>query len=123
MKSDKKPCCASPRGSYVLSCSGACDLGNIADHVARKLSRHGFRKMHCLAVVGAGIGDPISDLKNSNLLVIDGCNVHCGKKIVEGAGFNDFYYLQVSELGYAKGKTGVTGRAINTVFKIASRLN
>ena len=125
MKEESSPCCLKTisKSSFVLSCSGACDLGNIADHVARKLSREGYRKMHCLAVVGAGIDNHTRELKRSNLLVIDGCAKNCGKKIVEDAGFRDFYYLRISDLGFGKGKTGVTGRSINSVFKIASRLN
>jgi uncharacterized metal-binding protein len=123
MKDKTSPCCSSKNGCYVIACSGACDLGNITDHVARKLSREGFRKMHCLALVGAGIDEPTGILKKSNLLVLDGCNVECGKKIVQKAGFRDFYYLKVTELGYEKGKTGVTASSINAVFKIAQRLN
>ena len=38
-----------------MACSGACDLGQITDLVARKLRDNNVRKMHCLAVVGAGI--------------------------------------------------------------------
>ncbi len=123
MKKKTSPCCSSKNGCYVIACSGACDLGNIADHVARKLTREGLRKMHCLALVGAGIDEPIAQLKKSNLLVIDGCNFDCGKRIVENAGFNDFYYLRITDLGFEKGKTGVTGSAISSVFKIAERLN
>ena len=123
MKKKAKACCASQNGCYVLSCSGACDLGSISDHVARKLSREGFRKMHCLAIVAAGIDNSIQQLKKSNLLVIDGCNQECGKKIVESAGFGDFYYLRITDLGFEKDKTGISGNTINSVFKIASRLN
>lgn len=123
MKEKPSSCCSSQNGCYVLSCSGACDLGRISDHVARKLSREGIRKMHCLAVVGAGLDEPTALLRKSNLLVIDGCNLNCGKKIVEKAGFRDFYYLRVADLGFEKGKTSVTSSVIDSVFKIASRLN
>ena len=79
--------------------------------------------MHCLAVVGAGIDATTGDLKKTNLLVIDGCNCDCGKKIVEKAGFNDYYYLRITDLGFQKNRTGVTGSSIQSVYKIPSRLN
>ena len=45
------------------------------------------------------------------------------KKIVEKAGFQDFYYLRITDLGYKKDKTGVSIRSINSVYRIAKRLN
>jgi uncharacterized metal-binding protein len=47
----------------VLACSGAYDLGQITDLVARKLWDNGFRKRNCLAVLEAGIETSIEDFK------------------------------------------------------------
>ena len=67
----------------VFACSGAADLGEISDLVARKLHRDGVRQMKCLAFIGAGIQDMIDSVKDSNMLVIDGCKLDCGRLTVE----------------------------------------
>jgi len=46
-----------------MACLGAYNLGQITDLVARKLRDKNVRKMHCLAVVGAGIEKSI-EVKN-----------------------------------------------------------
>jgi uncharacterized metal-binding protein len=64
MENKEKGSCLCGVSEYmVLSCSGACDLGQITDIVARKLRDNGVRKMNCLAVVGAGIEKSIEDFK------------------------------------------------------------
>jgi uncharacterized metal-binding protein len=100
----------------VLACSGACDLGQITDLVARKLRDNKVRKMNCLAVVGAGIEKSIEDFKTKNILVLDGCPIDCGKQIMDKAGFTDYKYLRVTDLGYKKGQTPVTDEVIQAVY-------
>lgn len=123
MKTPTKKCSCKGNDCYVLACSGACDLGNIADLVARKLSEEGIWKMHCLAVVGAGVDAPTNELRNSSLLVIDGCSVDCAKKIVDKADFKDYSYLRISDMGYEKGKSGVTRDNIDAVYQVAAQIN
>ena len=123
METKKNNCICGSDAHYVLSCSGACDVGHISDLVARKLSGEGVRKMNCLAVVGAGISSSIETFKKSNVLVIDGCPVDCGRKIAEAAGLRDFSYLRVTDLGLEKGKTEVTKAAVKKVFDRACVLN
>ncbi len=84
--------------------------------LARKLSAEGVRKMNCLAVVGAGITNSIATFKKSNVLVIDGCPVDCGKKIMNQARIKEHSYLRVTDLGYEKGKTEVSDAIIQVVF-------
>jgi len=57
---EKNSCLCGGADYVVLACSGACDLGQITDLVARKLRDNGVRKMNCLAVVGAGIEESIN---------------------------------------------------------------
>lgn len=98
-------------------------MGHISDLVARKLSTEGVRKMNCLAVVGAGITNSIETFKKSNVLVIDGCPVDCGKKIMNQAGIDDYSYLRVTDLGYEKGKSAVSDQIIQSVFEKACIVN
>ncbi|NCC99075.1 MAG: zinc-binding protein [Bacteroidia bacterium] len=103
----------------VLACSGACDLGQITDSVARKLRDNGVRKMNCLAVIGAGIEKSIEDFKKKNVLVLDGCPIDCGKRILDNAGFSDYKYLRITDLGFKKGQTLVTEEVIKKVYDTA----
>ena len=43
--------CADDAVKTVFACSGAADLGEISDLVARKLHRDGFRQMKCLHLI------------------------------------------------------------------------
>ena len=110
-------CCSSE--DMVLACSGACDLGQITDIVARKLRDSGVRKMNCLAVVGAGIEKSIEDFKKKNILMLDGCPVDCGKQILDKAGIADYKYLRITDLGYVKGQTPVSEEVISAVYEKA----
>jgi uncharacterized metal-binding protein len=101
----------------VIACSGACDLGQITDLVARKLRDNKIRKMNCLAAVGADIKPTIEAFKAANLLLIDGCPVDCGKKILEKAGIENYKYLRMTDLGYVKGQTPVTDEIVEAVYE------
>jgi uncharacterized metal-binding protein len=117
MENNEKSSCLCGVSEYmVLACSGACDLGQVTDLVARKLRDNGVRKMNCLAVVGAGIEKSIEDFKTKNILLLDGCPIDCGKQILDKAGFTDYKYLRVTDLGYKKGQTPVTEEVIKTVY-------
>lgn len=109
--------CLCGNGEYlVITCSGACDLGQIADLVARKLRDNKIRKMNCLAAVAAEVKPTIEMFKEANLLLIDGCPVDCGKKILDKAGINNYKYLRMTDLGYVKGQTPVTSEVIEAVY-------
>jgi len=117
METENKKCLCGEGDFIVLACSGASDVGHLTDLVARKLSGEGIRKMNCLAVVGAGIEKSIESFKKSNLLIIDGCPLDCGKKIAEKAGIENFSYVRITDLGYKKGSTEVKEKIIDEVYK------
>jgi len=116
---ENNECLCGSADKMVLACSGASDVGHITDIVARKLRKEEVRKMNCLAVVGAGIEKSIEDFKKKNILVIDGCPIDCGKRIMEKNGFTKYHYMRVTDLGYKKGQTPVTEEVINKVFEMA----
>jgi uncharacterized metal-binding protein len=116
---ENNSCLCGSTDKMVLTCSGASDVGHISDLVARKLRDEGIRKMNCLAVVGAGIEKSIEDFKKKNILVIDGCPIDCGKRIMDKTGFTNYHYMRVTELGFVKGQTPVTDEVIEKVFEMA----
>lgn len=107
----------------VMACSGACDLGNISDIVARKLKKNKICSMSCLTIVGAGITSSIEFFKAHKILMLDGCSVDCGKKILGNSGITNFKHIRISDLGYEKGKTPVTEEIIKQIYEKIKAVN
>ena len=109
-------CACSSAPKLVFPCSGAADVGEVADRAARKLSRDGAGKMFCLAGVGGRV-KPIVEATGaaSRILAIDGCPLDCARNTLKEAGFADFEHLRVTDLGMEKGKTSATDEAVATV--------
>ncbi len=113
----------SPAQTLVFSCSGAADVGELADRAARELSRRGFGKMFCLAGVGGQLPSFIEMTgKAQNVLAIDGCPVSCARVILENSGIKDFIHLELSTLKHVKGATAITPESINDVCAECSKL-
>ncbi len=103
----------------VFACSGAADLGHASDLLARKMQQNNVRNMKCLAFVSAGITDLIDSVRDTDMLVIDGCTQDCGKKTFEKNGLNNFTHLRLTDLGYEKGKTPPTDKVVNKIYEHA----
>lgn len=119
MENKKGKCSCGTDDYVVMACSGASDVGQISDLVARKLGDNGVCKMNCLAVVGAGIEKSIEEFKTKEILIIDGCPVDCGKRIMEHQNFTNYKYLRVTDLGFNKGETTVNDKNIQSVYEKA----
>jgi uncharacterized metal-binding protein len=111
--------CKNDAVKTVFACSGAADLGEVSDLVARKLDRDGVRQMKCLAFVGGGIQDMIDSVKDSDMLVIDGCPLDCGKITMEKNGVTNFIHLRLTDLGYTKGQTPANRKVVGEVVNHA----
>ena len=107
----------------VFACSGAADLGEVSDLVARKIHRDGIRQMKCLAFIGGGIQNMIDSVKDTNMLVIDGCNLDCGKLTMEKYGISDFCHLRLTDMGYVKGQTPASNDTVDHITEHAVSLN
>ena len=97
-------CSGGPR--LIFACSGAADVGEVSDRAARKLSKDGIGAMFCLAGIGGQV-EPIMKKTHSasRILAIDGCNLDCVKSCLENAGFTEFEYIRVTDLGLEKSKS------------------
>jgi len=105
----KKSCECSAAPKLIFACSGAADVGAVADRAARKLTQDGVGKMFCLAGVGGRVpGIMKSTEAAAAILAIDGCPLNCAKNTLEQAGFTKFRHLQLAELGMEKGQTPVS---------------
>jgi len=107
-------CGGSP--ALIYTCSGAADVGELADRSARQLSRDQKGAMSCLAGIGGNISGFIKSTEGADkVLVIDGCPLNCARKTLEAKGLNNFRHLQVTSLGFQKGKTEVSQANIEKV--------
>lgn len=110
--------CTCNGGEYmVFACSDASDVGYLTDVVARKLRDNNQRTMKCLAMVGANNEPLIESLKSANVLVIDGCPIDCGKKMMKKAGINNFNYIRLSDWGFKKGQSPASTEQINNLYE------
>ena len=117
MEEKKSDCsCSDKVEKTVLACSGACDLGEITDLLARKLRSNNVRNMKCLAMIACDNKPLIENLKSSNILVIDGCPIDCAKKIMESANLKEFRHIRLTDYGFKKAETPVNDVNINKVY-------
>lgn len=107
-------CDAAPK--LIFACSGAADVGHIADLAARKISSQGAGKMFCLAGIGGRVSGIMATTEAAaKVLAIDGCPLDCARNTLEQAGFNEFEHLQLNDLGMEKGSTPVTDERVEQV--------
>lgn len=96
-------CSCSGGTRMILACSGASNVGQITNEVAKKLDIEGEGRFFCLAGVGGHISGMVASVEGSDkVLVIDGCPVACAKLIMEEAELNDYEYVVVTDLGVEK---------------------
>src|ERR1035438_7079904 len=114
MKSDySNPVATNQSKSVVYACSGCSDAGEIADRVARQLTREGAAKMSCLAGIGGRVKSLVATAeKAESILVVDGCPLNCAAHALKLAGFNKFEHLELHKIGIRKGSTPVTDELI-----------
>ncbi len=110
-----KSCGTGAKNKLIFACSGAANVGNIADRAARIMAKENYGKMFCLAAIGAQVPGYIRAAKESDEnIVIDGCNIFCGKNIFEAAGLPFKSYI-LTDMGLEKGVTPVTDEIIEKV--------
>lgn len=99
-------CACSGAPTLLFACSGAADVGAIADQAARELTRDGVGKMYCLAGIGGRVqGILATTAAAGRILAIDGCALDCAKYALEKAGFKASAHLRLTDMGLEKGKS------------------
>jgi len=115
--------CCSGGPTLIFACSGAADVGEIADRAARKLTKDGVGKMFCLAGIGGRVPGIMKTTESaSKILAIDGCDLDCVKKCLQLAGFSKFEHLRLTDLGMEKGKCPATEEKIAKATQKAAEL-
>lgn len=119
---DEKGCCnGGPK--LIFSCSGAADVGAIADQAARKLNAAGKGKMFCMAGIGGRVSGIMKTTEGaSSILAIDGCPLDCTRNSLEQAGFTQYVHVRVTDLGMEKGKSPVSDDKVAKVIAKAESI-
>ena len=99
--------------TLIFSCSGAANVGEIADRTARKLGRDKVGKMYCLTGIGGQVASIVKTAQAADqILAIDGCTLNCASLCLKEAGFEDFATLRLAELGMEKGMSPATEESV-----------
>jgi uncharacterized metal-binding protein len=110
---DRNACACGKAPNLIFACSGAADVGAVADQAARRLAKSGAGKMFCLAGVGGRVSGIMETTRSAaRILAIDGCSLNCAKSCLEQAGFQSFEHLQLADLGMEKGMTRPTEETV-----------
>ncbi len=121
--SNQQSCGCGGGTRLIFACSGAADVGEIADKAARKLTREGAGRMFCTAGLGGRISGILKTTEAADgVLALDGCPLNCVKSSLEQAGFTTFRHLQLADLGLEKGKSPATEESINQVAARAAAM-
>src|SRR5215469_7301450 len=109
--------------TIVYACSGCSDAGEIADSVARRLTREGAAQMSCLAGIGGRVKSLVMKAENAeHILVVDGCPLNCAANTLKLAGFNKFDHLELHKIGIRKGSCPVTEERIAAGVEAAKEI-
>jgi uncharacterized metal-binding protein len=110
-------------GTVVYACSGCSDAGELADRIARRLSREGAAEMSCLAGIGGRVKPLVNKAASAErILAIDGCPLNCTRHTLELAGFKNFQHLELHKLGMRKNSCPVTDERITTGVEAAKKI-
>jgi uncharacterized metal-binding protein len=100
--------------TIVYACSGCSDAGELADRIARRLTREGAAEMSCLAGIGGRVKPLVNKAASAErILAIDGCPLNCTRHTLELAGFKNFEHLELHKLGMRKNSCPVTDERIS----------
>ena len=98
-------CCTPSENIMLLPCSGGSNVGQLANQAAVELTQEGFGKIFCLAGVGAHLPGFVQSAKDvPEVIVIDGCEIGCGKAIFDHIEVTPKQYLVLTGLGIEKNK-------------------
>lgn len=112
--------CGNAKYKVVFACSGAADVGAIADQTARRLSLEKTASMCCVAGVGANIPEIMEITRNAErILAIDGCPKDCTKLVLEKAGFSGVKHLQLETIGMMKKESPLTEERLESAINNA----
>lgn len=102
---EETKCACGTANVGIYACSGASNVGQIANKIAVELTKQEVGKMMCTVGIGGRIGGLMKSAEGSErLIAIDGCPLNCTKETLELAGFTPDRHIVISEFGIKKNK-------------------
>lgn len=96
-------CCGGGGETLIFTCAGAAYSGQVSNKAGVNLMQDGAGSLFCIAAVAAGIPDKLTRARNAGRrVVLDGCEDHCARKVLEKAGLPVDVHVDVTTLGIAK---------------------
>ena len=100
---EEKKCMCGSSDVRVVACSGASNVGQIANQAAIELAKEKVAGFFCLAGVGGHIKVMVKSAKEAGLMIaIDGCPVQCAARTLQHADIEPAIQIVVTELGIEK---------------------
>jgi len=113
MMTGKPKCLCEGSTRLIFSCSGAADVGALADQAVRKISAEGVASMYCLAGLGGKVPGIVATTRAADeILAVDGCPLDCARKTLQEAGIENFGHLRITDMGFSKGSSPVTAESV-----------
>lgn len=114
-------CCS--EGKLVFACSGAADVGEIADKAARILKKENIGNMFCSVGLGGNVWPILkATAMASEILAIDGCQLACTEKSLRNIGIKHYNHLCLTDLDMEKGKSPVNKESVQKVVEICKEI-
>ncbi len=96
-------CSCEAKAIMILPCSGASNVGQIANQAALELRADGYGKMYCIVGIGAHIQPMVQSARDADgIVAIDGCEVCCARKLLEHMEIEPTRHVVVTQLGIEK---------------------
>ena len=95
--------CGSTGETLVFTCAGAAHSGQVANRAGVQAMQQGVGNLFCIAAVAADIADKMERTRTARRrIVIDGCDDHCCRKVLEKAGVAVDVHVVATDLGIEK---------------------
>jgi len=99
----EKEKCTCGGTTIVYACSGAADLGQACNETALRLVEQGKARMGCLVGVGGHVPNLVMSAQSADqVIMLDGCAVQCGRKVLEQNNVVPTTHIVATDLGLKK---------------------
>ena len=96
-------CCGNNGETLIFTCAGASHTGQVANRAGVQAMQQGVGNLFCVAAVAADVPDKMDRTRKAGKrIVIDGCDDHCARKILDKAGMTVDAHIVLTDMGIEK---------------------
>ncbi len=112
-------CAGGDKSRIIFPCCGQANTGQVSNAAAIQLDEEGYGGYACTSLLASSEALAKRANEVDEVVAIDGCAMHCAKKIAESAGVTVRQHLVITDLGVEK-KSGDRSFSHDQVESIAS---